>query len=394
MNRRRFLAATGASSVLAPLAAPAEPSGPGEKAVPPLVLSPPVVMAPRADGAELVWAVSRLSRGKVVARTPEGERVFRAGRMGFSAQGDKVLRVRLAGLPSGTEIQYEAITESGIGESETVRSGPRTFRTLDPGAAATRFVVWNDTHQNPETLRGLDEKSPGADFMIWNGDTCNDWHEEGLIAPTLLHPAGCDFTSKRPLHLVWGNHDVRGRWGFRVPDYVATPEGKPYYGIRSGPVAAICLHTGEDKADDHPSFAGRADFQSLREEQARWMKHLVETDPAFRDAPYRVVFCHIPMRWTDETTEAGYDWFSKRSRDLWHPVLVSWKTQVVISGHTHREAWIPASTDFPYAQMVGGGPKPEAARWIEGMADARSLRLAMRDLGGRMILEKSFPPLV
>jgi hypothetical protein len=44
--------------------------------------------------------------------------------------------------------------------------------------------------------------------------------------------------------------------------------------------------------------------------------------------------------------------------------------------------------------MVGGGPKPEAARWIEGMADARSLRLAMRDLEGRMILEKSFPPLV
>lgn len=393
MNRRRFLAVTGASSALTPLAVSAQSTPVVDTATSPLVLSPPVVMAPRADGAEVVWAVSRLARGKVVARVPNGEMVFRAGKMGFSAQGEKVLRVRLTGLPAGTEVHYEVITEASIGAPETVSSGSRSFRTLDPRAASTRFVVWNDTHQNAETLRRLDEVTPAADFMIWNGDTCNDWHEENLIAPTLLHPAGRDFTSKRPLHLIWGNHDVRGRWGFRVPDYVATPGGQPYYGLRSGPLAAICLHTGEDKADDHPSFAGRADFQPLREEQARWMKHLVESDPAFRDAPYRVVFCHIPLRWTDESTDAGYDWFSKRSRDLWHPVLVQWKTQVVISGHTHRPAWIPSSDDFPYSQLIGGGPKPETARWIEGEADARSLRLVTRDLEGRTAMEQSFPPL-
>lgn len=353
-----------------------------------------MVMAPRPDGAEVIWSVSRLARGKVVVSTPGGERVFRAGRMGFSAQGEKVLRVRLSGLPADTEIKYEVVTEAGQGDAEVVRSGPRLFRTLAPGRESTRFVVWNDTHQNAETLQRLDKLTPAADFMIWNGDTCNDWHEESLIAPTLLHPAGCDFTARRPLQLVWGNHDVRGRYGFLVPDYVATPEGKPYCAIRSGPVAAICLHTGEDKADDHPSFAGRADFQPLREEQARWMKQVVESDPLIRDAPYRVVFCHIPMRWTDETTDAGYDWFSKRSRDLWHGVLVQWKTQVVISGHTHRSAWIPASGDFPYPQMVSGGPKPEAARWIEGTADAKSLRLTMRDLEGKTTMEQSFQPLV
>lgn len=393
MNRRRFLAVTGASSALVPLSSPAQETPDQSNSPSSLVLSPPVVMAPRSDGAEIVWAVSRLAKGKVVVTGPQGEKVFRAGTMGFSAQGDKVLRVRLHGLPPGVEVKYEVVTESGIGAPESVRSAPRTFQTLNPAALRSHFVVWNDTHQNAETLRRLDEQTPGADFMIWNGDTCNDWHEESLIAPTLLHPGERDFTAKRPLHLVWGNHDVRGRWGFRVPDYVATPEGKPYTAIRSGPLAAICLNTGEDKADDHPSFAGRADFQALREEQAVWMKHLIENNPAFRDAPYRVVFCHIPMRWTDEVSDIGYDRFSKRSRDLWHSVLVQWKTQVVISGHTHREAWIPPSNDFPYAQLVGGGPKPEAARWIEGSADPSALRLVVRDLDGKTTIEQSLPPI-
>ena len=48
--------------------------------------------------------------------------------------------------------------------------------------------------------------------------------------------------------------------------------------------------------------------------------------PEFRDAPYRVVFCHIPLRWIDETPAdydaGGYDWFSRMSRDAWHDALV------------------------------------------------------------------------
>ena len=90
------------------------------------------------------------------------------------------------------------------------------------------------------------------------------------------------------MFITWGNHDVRGAHAFKMPGHVATPEGRPFYAFRSGPVAVICLHTGEDKPDDHPSFKGRVAFDALRAEQARWLAETIRR-PELKDAPYRVV---------------------------------------------------------------------------------------------------------
>jgi len=66
---------------------------------------------------------------------------------------------------------------------------------------------------------------------------------------------------------------------------------------------------------------------------------------------YKVVICHIPLRWTDETRvdydNGGYDSFSRMSRDQWHDAFVAWGAQVVISGHMHESAWLPSTEEFP-----------------------------------------------
>ena len=87
----------------------------------------------------------------------------------------------------------------------------------------------------------------------------------------------------------------------------------------------------------------------------------------------------------------GYDHFARECRISWHDALVKWGAQVIISGHTHQDAWIPSDGKFPYAQMVSGGPKPDAARWIEGKADAKGLKLVMRDLAGKVAHEVVIP---
>ena len=182
-----------------------------------------------------------------------------------------------------------------------------------------------------------------------------------------------------------------------MPGIVATPTGRPFYAFRSGPIAAICLHTGEDKPDSHPSFRGRVAFDALRREQAKWLAETIRR-PEFREAPFRVVFCHIPLRWTKEAPDAGYekggyDAFSRFSREAWHDALVAWKAQVIVSGHTHSPAWIPGTADFPYGQLVGGGPQPERATWIAGKADDKALTLVMKDLAGKVVHEVAFKPL-
>lgn len=350
-----------------------------------LVTTPISLMAPREDGVTAIWGVSELCKGQIEWEDTDGNRgVVSADPFGMVPQGTGVIRVQVSGLNAGRDYRIRATTKSGLRDKIEV-SDWKAFRTLDSSAATTRFVVWNDTHVHNETIAKLDDVTPPSDFLIWNGDTCNDWTKNELLIPTLLNPGQRDITNKRALMLIWGNHDVRGAWAFQLPQMVATPNDRPFYAFRSGPVAAICLHTGEDKPDDHPSFSGRVAFDALRMEQTSWLEETI-SQPLFRDAPYRIVFCHIPLRWTTEKIpdyeKGGYDHYSHRSREAWHDLLVMWKTQVVISGHTHQHAWIPASDRFPYAQLTGGGPKLAQATWIEAFATEQSLTIQTHLLAG------------
>jgi hypothetical protein len=80
MKRRAFLgtlAAGGIGTILAqdqpaPTATQAVSGAPSPQ--PPLVETPTVMMAPRADGLEMVWAVSRLSLGRLEWETEDGAR--------------------------------------------------------------------------------------------------------------------------------------------------------------------------------------------------------------------------------------------------------------------------------------------------------------------------------
>lgn len=398
MKRRLFLTqAAGVAGIANAQPAAQQPVPTPDPAKPEsLVLTPPVVMAPRTDGAEIVWGVSRHARGWVEVKHAGEAQRFGGTPFGFSMQSERALRVRLTGLDEGTKFIYRTVTEA-MGEPVEVEASEwREFRTLDAGAKETRFVVWNDTHLHNDTIVQLHAKTPAADFLLWNGDICNDWHKDEWLIPALLHPAGTDFTAQRPLAFVWGNHDLRGTYGFRLQDYVATPENRSYFAFRSGPVAIVCLNTGEDKPDAHPSFKGRVACEPLRREQAAWLRDHVLRTPELRYAPYRVVFCHIPLRWKDESEAFNreYDFFSKRSRDLWHDALVQWGAQVIVSGHTHEHHWMEATKEFPYAQLIGGGPNLEAATFIVGEADAQHLQLTMRALDGSVLHQPTFKPLV
>jgi len=396
MKRRGFLAKSlggmvGTGVVLAHGQEPAAAAAGG-----PLIRTPLNLMAPREDGVFGIWAVSTLCRGWLEWRDAGGNsgRAAMTG-AGFVPQASEIFRINLTGLKPGADYEVRAVVQS-VEDERKEETAWKKFRTLDAAAASTRFVVWNDTHENNETIGKLDDVTPQADFFVWNGDTCNDWKKEEILIPTLLHPAGRDITKGRPMLLVPGNHDVRGKYGFRVPQMVGMTDDRPYCAFRSGPVAVICLHTGEDKPDDHPSFHGRVAFDELRKIQTAWLEKVIRSE-GFRDAKHRVVFCHIPLRWISEPETVdyagkGFDHYSRRSRDAWHDLLVEWKAQVVISGHTHNAQYLPATEKFPYAQLVSGGPQLERARWIEGVADGKELKLTVRDLAGAVTHEAVFGP--
>jgi predicted phosphodiesterase len=373
-----------------------------ETSVPPVpaafrMLSAPVLTAPAPDAVSVLWATSHPATGWV----EYGETADLGWRATGAAHGlmpfdERCFKVRLNGLRKGTRYFYRVRAAQVdfrnaykiIRESE-VASEVHEFVTPDPSAETARFTVWNDTHENAQTLQALHaahEKAPG-DFLLWNGDITNDIYSEEKMVGQFLSPAGLPFAAKVPLHFVRGNHDVRGPAARRLERFTDVPGNEYFYWFRQGPLAGLVLDTGEDKPDSHPVYAGLNDFAEFRTAQAEWLARTI-AHPDFQSAPFRVLFCHIPLWWKNET-EVGS--FCADGRKKWHDLLVKGRVQVAVSGHTHEAALLPPDALHPYSQLIGGGPKPAAATYIQGEVTRNRLKLTQRRLDGTAQHEVEIP---
>lgn len=339
----------------------------------------------------ILWATSGPATGWVeYGETSELGKTAKDPRLGLFAYDERCFKVRLTGLKPGARYHYRVHAVAidfqnayKIVRQQEVRSEIGSFVTPNPAATNATFTVWNDTHENAETLKALHtahEAKPG-DFLLWNGDITNDIYSEEKMVGQFLAPAGLPVAAKVPLYFSRGNHDVRGPAARHLPRFTDVPESRYYYAFRQGPLAALVLDTGEDKPDDHPVYGGLNDFLAFRTEQAEWLAKAIE-DPQFRSAPFKVLFCHIPLWWTDESRG-----FCEDGRKKWHDLLVKGGVQLVISGHTHRTAWIPANDQHPYGQLVGGGPKPEGATYIRGEVSSSEMKVVMHKLDGSVVHE-------
>lgn len=371
----------------------------------PIFAGSPVVSGPGPEAMTILQPVQRSVCGHLeYALDGEASKVVEPEEAGMRPVSGHVLKVRLPPLPPGRTVRYRFKARSigwvkvkqfyhGELRAGELQSGPEHhFRTLDPKAATTRFAVWNDTHENTGTLRALHQLTTSSkpDFLVWNGDQSNDVHFEKEMTRQFLQPEGLDLAKDWSLAYVRGNHDVRGPAAPHLPRFTGTPDDRFYYAFRSGPLAALVMDTGEDKPDESPYLGGLVAFQRMQQRQAEWLEGIVG-QPWFKEAPFRVLFCHIPLWFTRDIFPTQGRWECHDvCRRLWLPALVRGEVQLVISGHTHSSCWMPAREGQPIAQLIGGGPKPASATFIEGSATKDTLSLTMKKLDGEVLHTVTF----
>ncbi len=368
----------------------------------------PVLQAPSDTAVSIVWAVNDTSTGWVeYGKTPALGSKCSTSDGGLLPLDDVVHKVRVTGLEPGTKYFYRVYSAPiafhgpyDIRRGRPFASPVHSFSTLDNGRGAdTTFSVINDTHETPATLKALIGRlgaQPTA-MTFWNGDMFNDIRSDAHLAEQLLTPAGMAYATDVPICFTRGNHDVRGAGARHLSRFVDTPNGLPYYSFRQGPVAFICLDTGEDKPDDHPVYAGLGEFAAYRQQQREWLAMELAKDH-IRTAPFRVVVAHIPLYSASGPRPAGTpDPYGgtglsggEDARAKWHDLLVKANVDLIIAGHTHRYAYLDRDATRPFAQLTGGGPSPEAATLIQGRATARELVVTMTKLDGTDIGRYTF----
>jgi hypothetical protein len=415
MNRRKFLTATAVGAAALPLAAQnysdytkdprpdvTEGTLTAGSAPGPVFTGSPVVSGPAPNAITILQPLQRHATGYLeFAVEDEAWRRVDAEQAGLLPLAEHVLKFRLPPLPAGKTVRYRFAARTAgwvkvrqfyhgelkFGEPQI--SPEYSFRTLATDADSTTIAVWNDTHENTETLKSLHGLTATLkpDLLLWNGDQSNDVHFERDMPGQFLTPAGLSIAERWPLAYARGNHDVRGPAARSLADFTGTPGDRFYYGFRSGPLAALVMDTGEDKPDDSPVFGGMAAFQKMQRRQAEWLDTVVK-ESWFRDAPHKVLFCHIPLWFTRDIFPTQRRWECHSfCRGLWASKLAAAGVKLVVSGHTHADRWMPAKEGQPIAQLIGGGPQPRSATFIQLTATREALTLKMTKLDGTVLAD-------
>lgn len=364
MNRRHFLRTTLLTAAAAPLFMDAAEKA-SEK---PIAFNKPVPGLPTvtslsSDAVAVVWRVNGPCTGYVEYGPTEAlGKVAYGAADGLRPFDSAALAVRITELKPGERLHYRTVTAPikfpnhyAIKRGEAVASP--TFSFTFPGAGEkTRIAVWNDIHQHKDTAAALVKATDAftPDLLVLNGDIVGDqFNKESDFTESLLGlDNGSELWSKRPVAFVRGNHDARGSIARELPRFAPRPRIDGYHGAyRIGPVAVIQLDTGDDK--EGPAVYGdMGDFAAYREAQKFWLEKAI-ADPAFAEAPFRIVFAHIPLRWKKPEDKGSW---CVDGAARWNPVLAKGKIHAVVSGHTHTFWHDEPNAETPFHQVVSGGP--------------------------------------
>jgi acid phosphatase type 7 len=398
MKRRSFLSNLGKTSLLAgfgfgtntfpAVAGIAEKPG---KVSPDahVFLTQPYLQQPAADSIRVRWITNR----KAFSWLEFGEgsapdRKAQQSSQGFVHANNRINEVILQGLKPGTTYKYRIASKDiidfhpyNLKYGETIYSDIYQFTTSHKSPAEVSWLVMNDIHDRPYSiphLMKLNGEDP-YDFVFFNGDMFDYQTDEQQLIDHMIKPCTDAFASQVPFYFVRGNHETRGKFARELGDYFSNPNQKYYGSYEWGPVHAIVLDTGEDKADDHPVYGGIVDFDAYREEQLPWLEKEMQK-PAFKKAKFRVVMMHIPHYYSGE----GHG--TLHCRKLFAPLFNKYKIDLFLAGHTHKYGvFQPKAGEHDYPIVIGGGPREGNRTLIKIKADQKNLKLTMlRDDGAEV----------
>lgn len=391
LSRRKFVSALGVMGVAglcpAPLSALAKPTLPDET---PILKTGPYLQAPYPSKITVRFITHVPCYGWVEFGEDANKLDKKAHTVygGLVEANNTVHAITLKNLTPGESYFYRICAKKienfepyKLVYGDTYNSPVHAFKTPDLKAEQTEFIVLNDIHDRPESFQHLMQYQGTSekDFVFLNGDMFDFQTDEDQLVKHLLQPVCTLFANKTPFIFSRGNHETRGKFARQLVNYFDGGEEKFYYSFKRGPVYAIVLDSGEDKADDTPVYGGIVDSDTYRLQQAEWLKKEVQKK-AFRQAKYKVVFSHIPLY------HSG-DWHGPmHCREVWGDILNKAKIDLLISGHTHKYGIHPAEAgQHNYPIVIGGGPKAGQRTIIKVKANQKTLALEMLDDSGKIV---------
>ena len=326
-------------------------------------------------------------------------------------------RVELTGLKAGAVYEYRLLAATP-GSLDVDREPEfRRFTAFDPEKKKTTALLTSDIHGRPKELAALLRSGnvANADFVVLLGDSTSALESAsrdiygGYLDEYVRLTGGL-----KPLIMVRGNHEWRGRDAIRWFDFFAAPDGLAFQAFRHGPVLYVVLDSGEDKPDGSPraayTYLNRSPEWMAR--QRRWLQQLTQSQE-FRTAPFRVVLTHIPTH--GQAEGHGPQTMRRYFGDLLNSDAPDQRIHLMIAGHEHRYMRVDAGSeefkgnplnldgqkrrgvtgrDFHYTLISNDGPGFGGSEYsiIRLSASAERLSVSVMDEQGKCLDAFSITP--
>ncbi|MBE6413249.1 MAG: hypothetical protein E7035_01695 [Verrucomicrobiaceae bacterium] len=227
--------------------------------------------------------------------------------------------------------------------------------------------VVTDIHGRAKHMCNLLIHMPNPEMLIMTGDMDHWLKSHEAIEQRFLCDAS-DFTAgKIPLYWVRGNHECRGALAEKFFHYAPYPDNKTYCAFRQGPIFFLMLDSCEMNNDKSATNGGFVDLVSYQKEEAEWLQEVVKT-PEFKEAPFRVIFQHIPLyteAWPlsqkalaalkknpKKKPEYVNPYNTFRKKLFYDNILKDANIDLLVCGHLHRYVWVPASEKMNFPTFV------------------------------------------
>ncbi len=354
----------------------------------------PYLQAIDENGVTIVWTTSKPAVSWV-EMAPDGTDSFYSQEQikYFDTEHgirvvDTLHRVRVEGLDAGTTYRYRIFSKEVVGNqggrlmygfiasTNVYSKKPLSFTTLDVRKSSINFKMVNDIHDRSDMLSEMlrDVNRENTDLVFFNGDMVSVVSSEKRIFDGFMDVAIKLFASEVPVFFARGNHETRGPFSTRFPDYFPTINNKLYYNFTHGPVHFVVLDGGEDKPDSDIEYSELAQFDAYRDKQAVWLKNIVETKD-FENALYRVVIIHIPV--------AGRSWHSYQDlQRKFLPILNKANIDIMLCGHEHNYRYMEPDSQVVFPILVN-----DNETYLDVKADAREMILLVKDPKGTKLHE-------
>ncbi len=259
---------------------------------------------------------------------------------------------------------------------DTLISKTFKFETFDEDAESVNFTVFSDSHDTPGKIsRYLDSNDiDSQDCYFLNGDIMGYMENEAQVFSSFLDTCVARFATKKPFFYVRGNHETRGKFARQLKNYLGLPNDEYYYAFTLGPVRFLVLDGGEDKPDSNVEYSRLVDFDRYRMDELEWLRNEVEGDD-FKRARFRIVIIHMPVI-KHEKNRYGMAFLAER----FGPVLQAAGIDLMISGHTHRNAWVePGHSGFGYPIMISSNNN-----YVEAAVNASQISIVLKSPNGEI----------